>query len=132
MGIERIDPDGVYTPVDETYSQAVKASGDTHVHVSGMLGLDREGEVVSEDMREQTAQVLAVLSETLDAAGADVSDLVRIRLLTTDAEEYMDRCHELVAEWYGEHKPASTLHEVAGFSREEFGIEIEATALVDG
>lgn len=130
MGIERINPDTVYAPANDSYSQLVKASGDAQIHVSGMVGLTQEGELVSEDMREQTVQVLEMLSNALDAAGADVSDVVRIRILTTDAEEFLNRCHEPTVEWYGEHKPASTLHEVAGLALDELKVEIEATAVV--
>lgn len=131
MGVERINPDNVYAPANDSYSQVVKASGNTHIHVSGMVGLTQEGELVSEDMREQTVQLLDMLSKTLEASGADVSDVVRIRILTTDAEEFITRCHEPVVGWYGEHKPASTLHEVAGLAQEELKVEIEATAIVD-
>jgi enamine deaminase RidA (YjgF/YER057c/UK114 family) len=94
---------------------------------SGLYGVS----AVSDDMREQTAQVLEMLSKALEAGGADVSDVVRVRLLTTDAGEYLHRCHELTVDWYGEHKPASTLHEVAGLAADELEIEIEATAIVD-
>lgn len=131
MGIERLNPDTVYAPADNRYTQVVKASGDTHVHISGMVGLNLEGDLVSEDMREQTAQVLEMLSNALDAADADVADVVRIRILTTDAEEYLARCHELTVQWYSEHKPASTLHEVAGLALDEFKVEIEATAILE-
>lgn len=131
MGIERINPDSVYAPPNDSYSQLVKASGDTQVHVSGMVGLSMEGEVVSDDMREQTRQVLEMLSNALESAGADVADVARIRILTTDAEEFLTRCHDLTTGWYGEHKPASTLHEVAGLALPELKIEIEATAFID-
>lgn len=131
MGIERINPDTAYAPANDSYSQVVKATGDTHVHVSGMVGLTQAGDLVSEDMREQTTQALEMLSNTLEAAGAAVSDIVRIRILTTDAEEYVRSCHELTVNWYGEHKPASTLHEVAGLATDELKVEIEATAIVD-
>lgn len=131
MGTERLNPDTVYTPPNESYSQAVKATGDTQVHVSGMVGLTRDGELVGPDMREQTEQALEMVTRTLDAAGADLSDVVRVRVLTTDADEYLDRCHELVVGWYGEQKPASTLHEVAGLAADVLKVEIEATALVE-
>lgn len=131
MGIERSNPDTVYGPPNDSYSQLVKASGDTQIHVSGMVGLTQDGELVSKDMREQTIQALEMLSNALEAAGADVSDLVRIRILTTDAEEFLTRCHEPTVEWYGEHKPASTLHEVAGLAFDELKVEIEATAIID-
>lgn len=131
MGIERINPDTVYAPNNDAYSQVVTATGTTHVHVAGMVGLTRERDLVSEDMREQTAQALAMISNALEAAGADASDVVRVRVLTTDVEEYLERCSEVTVEWFGEHKPASTLEEVAGLAQEALKVEIEVTAVVD-
>lgn len=130
MGIERINPDAVYAPPQGGFSQVVKASGDTHVHLSGMVGLDSEGEPVSEDMWGQTAQILENISNALDASGAAVSDVVRARILTTDAETYAYQCHELTLEWYGQHKPAQTLQEVPGFPQEPLKVEIEVTAVI--
>lgn len=83
------------------------------------MGLDVDGELVSETMREQTEQAQKMLKQSLTAAGAEISDLVRLCILTTDAEEYLHECHELTVGWYGEHQPASTLHEVAGLAVEE-------------
>lgn len=131
MGIERLNPDTVYTPAQESYSQVVTASGETQVHVSGTVGLDVDGELVSESMVDQTEQALEMLEQSLKAAGADISDVVRIRILTTDAEVYLHECHALTVGWYGEHQPASTLHEVAGLAAEELKVELEATAIIE-
>lgn len=131
MGIERLNPDAVYTPVNESYSQVVRATGDTHVHVSGTVGLDLDGELVSESMQAQTEQALEMLEQSLAAAGAEVSDLVRIRIFTTDTEEYIRDCNELTVTWCGEHQPASTLLEVAGLAMEQLKVELEATAIID-
>lgn len=131
MGIERINPETVYAPANESYSQVVTATGDKQVHVSGIVGVDLDGEVVSDSMRAQTEQALDMLENSLEAGGADVSNLVRIRILTTDAEEYLRDCHELTVKWYDEHQPASTLHEVAGLATAELKVELEATAIID-
>lgn len=131
MGVERTNPDTVYAPPQGGFSQAVKARGETHIHLSGMVGLDRGGEPVSEDMREQTAQVLENISNALEEVGADVSDVVRARILTTDAEEYAFQCHDLTLDWYGEDKPAQTLQEVPSFAQDPLKVEIEATAVID-
>lgn len=131
MGIQRFNPETVYAPTNDRYSQVVKASGNTQIHVSGMVGQTREGELVSEDMREQTAQTLEMISNALDAASADVSDIVRVRILTTDVDEYLARCHELTVDWYGEDKPASTLEEVAGLATDKLKVEIEVTAITE-
>lgn len=130
MGVERINPESVYDPPQGGFSQVVKAHGDTHVHLSGMVGMDSKGEPVSTNMREQTAQILENISNALDAAGADVSDVVRARILTTDAETYAFQCHELTLDWYGKHKPAQTLQEVPSFAQEPLKVEIEVTAVV--
>lgn len=131
MGIQRLNPDSVYTPAQESYSQVVTATGDRQVHVSGTVGLDVNGELVGESMRAQTEQTLQMLEQSLKAADADLSDIVRIRILTTDAEEYLHECHELTVQWYAEDQPVSTLHEVSGLAAAELKVEIEATAITD-
>ena len=110
------------------YSRAVRA-GD-QVHVSGTTPVDDEGEVVGETPYEQTVAALEIVEEALDEAGASLADVVRTRLYVTDIDDYeaVGRAH---GEFFGEVRPASTMVEVSRLVREEFRVEIEATALVD-
>ena len=127
--LQRINPDGA-EPLGDNYTQVVVASG-TQVHVSGTLPVDEDGNVVGDDMREQTEAVVEGLQTSLDAAGADVSDVARVRIFTRDADEYLSNCHSVLMDWYDGDKPASTMVEVAGLASDQALVEIDVTAVID-
>jgi enamine deaminase RidA (YjgF/YER057c/UK114 family) len=127
--LQRINPDGA-EPLGDNYTQVVVASG-TQVHVSGTLPVDGDGNVVGETMREQTEAVVENLQTSLDAAGADVSDVARARIFTLDADEYLRECHSVLLDWYDGDKPASTMVEIAGLASDEALVEIDVTAVLD-
>ena len=110
------------------YSRAVRA-GD-QVHVSGTTPVDDAGEVIGETPYEQTVAALEIVEEALDEAGASLVDVVRTRLCVTDIDDYeaVGRAH---GEFFGDVRPATSMVEVSRLVREEFRVEIEATALVD-
>ena len=110
------------------YSRAVRA-GD-QVHVSGTTPVDDAGEVIGETPYEQTVAALEIVEEALDEADASLADVVRTRLYVTDIDDYeaIGRAH---GEFFGDVRPATSMVEVSRLVREEFRVEIEATALVD-
>ncbi|PSP50051.1 hypothetical protein BRC67_10045 [Halobacteriales archaeon QH_3_68_24] len=110
------------------YSRAVRA-GD-QVHVSGTTPVDDAGEVIGETPYEQTVAALEIVEEALDEAGASLADVIRTRLYVTDIDDYeaIGRAH---GEFFGDVRPATSMVEVSRLVREEFRVEIEATALVD-
>ena len=110
------------------YSRAVRV-GD-QVHVSGTTPVDDAGEVIGETPYEQTVAALEIVEEALDEAGASLVDVVRTRLYVTDIDDYeaIGRAH---GEFFGDVRPATSMVEVSRLVREEFRVEIEATALVD-
>ncbi len=59
----------------EPYSQSVRAG--SFVAAAGQVGIDpRTGEVVSEDIREQTRQALKNVQTVLAASGATLGDVL--------------------------------------------------------
>ena len=110
------------------YSRAVRA-GD-QVHVSGTTPVDDAGEVIGETPYEQTVAALEIVEEALDEAGASLADVIRTRLYVTDIDDYeaIGRAH---GELFGDVRPATSMVEVSRLVREEFRVEIEATAVVD-
>lgn len=46
------------------------------------------------------------------------------------AETYAYQCHDLALEWYGEHEPTESRHEVPSFVQEPLKVEIEVTAVI--
>jgi enamine deaminase RidA (YjgF/YER057c/UK114 family) len=109
------------------YSRAVRA-GD-QIHVSGTTPVDDDGEVVGDDPYEQTLAAFDIVEGALAEAGASLGDVVRTRMYVTDIDEYeaVGKAH---GEVFADVRPASSMIEVARLVREEFHVEVEATAVL--
>lgn len=69
------------------YSQAVKA-GDT-VYLSGQIPLVPETmELISDDITEQTEQVFKNISAVVEAAGGQLTDVVKLNIYLTDLSNF--------------------------------------------
>lgn len=108
------------------YSQAIEANG--FLFVSGQGAAEPETrEVVSDDIREQTAQVFENISAILEAAGSSLDDVVKATVYLTDMDTY-DEVNEVYAEYTDEPFPARAAVEVADLPI-DIGVEIEAIAV---
>jgi 2-iminobutanoate/2-iminopropanoate deaminase len=100
------------------------------IFVSGCSALDAEGKVVGgRDVVAQTRQVLKNLGKSLEAAGASFADVCKVTVFLRNGAD-RDRINPVRQEYFGSTRPASTLVEVAGFSRDDILVEIEAFAVV--
>ena len=81
---------------------------DGWIYTSGMGGLLPEtGEVISDDVIEQTEQSIRNVEQILSAAGASLSDVVRATLYLTDMADY-SRVNAVYEKAFAPHKPART------------------------
>jgi enamine deaminase RidA (YjgF/YER057c/UK114 family) len=139
MPTTRLVPEDIYQqlpdgrPVEELYSQVVSTTGTRHVHVSGTVSLDTDGDVVGAgDMARQVQTALANIETSLAAVDAAVSDIVRIKIYTTDVPQYVDEGGPELITFFGQGQlPTSTLLGVDGLAHPDLLVEIEATAIVD-
>ncbi len=107
------------------YSQAVKVGN--LVFLSGQIPIDPEtGEFVSEDVAEQTKQVLHNLSAVLDASGASLDSVVKTTVFLADMNDFA-AMNEVYAEGFGENKPARATVQAARLPRDA-KVEIECIA----
>jgi len=110
------------------FSDAVIA-GKT-LYVSGLVATDQKGNVVGTgDIVEQTRQILRNLQRILDAAGASPSDVAKVTIFMRDVTQ-RPLINPVRQEFFGPHRPASTLVEVSRLVRDELLLEIEAVALL--
>lgn len=106
------------------YSRAV-VEGDW-VFVSGTTGFDYQTMTISEDVAEQAEQCLQNIVAVLREADADLKDVVRVRYILPDVNDFAP-CWPVLRRYFQEVRPAATMME-AGLSDRRMKIEIEVTA----
>jgi reactive intermediate/imine deaminase len=107
------------------FSQGI-VDGDT-VYVSGQGPIDPDtGDVVSDDIRQQTERTFGNIEAVLQAADASLSDIVKATVFVTDMENY-DAINEVYADFVDEPYPARSAVEVADLPV-DIGVEIEVVA----
>jgi enamine deaminase RidA (YjgF/YER057c/UK114 family) len=106
------------------YSRAV-VDGDW-VHVSGTVGVDYRTMTIPPDVRDQARQALDNIEAVLAEAGASIADVVRVRYLLPDRNDF-EPCWPILRERFGAVRPAATM-QVCGLADERMLIEIEITA----
>jgi enamine deaminase RidA (YjgF/YER057c/UK114 family) len=119
-------------PRPRGYSNGVAAKGRT-IFVSGMIGWDAQGEIVSQDFVEQVRQALRNIVEVLSEANAKPEHIVRLNWYVLDKNEYVNSYKQLgmvYREIIGNHYPAMTAVQVSGLIEGAARVEIEATAVV--
>jgi len=83
------------------YSQAIKVGA--MLFVSGQIAIQKStGNIISQDITEETNQVMANLSEVLAAAGMDFSHVVKCTIFLKDMNQF-----PLVNEAYGKKFPTN-------------------------
>jgi 2-iminobutanoate/2-iminopropanoate deaminase len=96
------------------YSQAIMTGG--ILYTSGQVGLTPDGELVGDDIRMQTRQVLTNLSEVLKAAGGTLDDVIKTTVYLTDMDDFL-AMNTIYAEFFGDHKPARSTVAVRGLPK---------------
>jgi enamine deaminase RidA (YjgF/YER057c/UK114 family) len=109
------------------YSRAV-VDGDW-IHVSGTTGFDYSSMTVVDDVEGQCRQALANVGAALAEAGSSFADVVRVRYLLPDRDDF-EPCWPLLREAFASSRPAATM-QVCGLSDPRMRIEIEVTARRD-
>ncbi|AZQ35530.1 RidA family protein [Streptomyces cyaneochromogenes] len=106
------------------YARAV-VDGDW-VHVSGTTGFDYAAMTISEDVVEQAEQCLRNVGAALEEAGCSFADVVRVRYLLPEREDF-ERCWPVLRRYFGEVRPAATMM-VCGLADPRMRFEIEVYA----
>ena len=107
------------------YSQAIVV-GDL-IYTAGQIALDPANmEVVSGGIKEQTTRVLANLKAVLEAAGSDLSKVVKTTVFLQDMADF-PAMNEIYGQTFGDHQPARSTVAAAGLPR-GVRVEIEVVA----
>jgi reactive intermediate/imine deaminase len=107
-----------------TYSQAVQV--DNTVYLSGQIGLDPTSMQLVEGIDAQIVRVFDNLQAIAEAAGASLSDAVKVTIYLTDLGNF-PKVNEIMARYFAEPYPARATVGVAALPR---GALVEADAVL--
>ena len=132
MALERINPPEIYKPNKNIYTQVIKATGSTQIFLAGIVPFDQNQNIIGiGNMQLQVVQVLQNINCALKSASSSIADVVRINVLTTDVDLYIQEGAPEVIHFFGKTKPVSTTYQVSRLVHPDWMVEIEATAIVD-
>ncbi len=96
--------------------------------ISGCAPLDGEGNLVGgDDVAAQTRQVLLNIEAILAAAGATFADVLKVIVYLLDVDDRA-KINPVRQEFFGDHRPCSTLIGISGMAVPGMKVEIEAIA----
>ncbi|MFZ5942915.1 MAG: RidA family protein [Bacillota bacterium] len=109
------------------YSQAVKAG--QLLFVSGQIPINAQtGELVKDDIQAETKQVLENLKAIIEAAGAQMKDVIKTTIFLKDMNNFA-LVNETYAGYFPADSPARACVEVSRLPK-DVNVEIEAIILV--
>ena len=109
------------------YSQAQKV-GDL-LFTSGQIPLTLDGTIVSDDVQEQTKQVLENLTVVLKEAGSDLNSVVKATIYISDMNDFQ-QINQIYGNYFVEHQPARSCVEVSRLPK-DVKVEIELIGKVN-
>ena len=125
MIIERYMVDGEVEPVSH-YCHSVRAGN--LVWVSGVVGMRADGSIPG-DTVAQFDIAMDALDACLRAAGGKPEHVVKVQVFMTDISERASINPRRI-DYFGEHRPASTLVEVSALVDPRMKVEIECQAVI--
>jgi 2-iminobutanoate/2-iminopropanoate deaminase len=99
--------------------------------ISGQVAMDVEGKVVGENnFEQQTEQVFKNIKAIIENSGGTMNDVVKITIYLRDVSN-ITKFREIRNKYINvNNPPASTLVEITDLARDEFLVEVEATAVI--
>ena len=117
---------GVYTP-----AKKIDMGNFYQIYVSGVQApKNKNHEVVTSDIAEQTKLVFEDIQKILKNAGASLDDVIKAVIYITDMNDF-DIISKIRGEYFKNSMPVSTLVEVNRMTRTGAKIEIEVTAIIE-
>jgi len=108
------------------YSQAIKIGN--MIFTSGQIALTPNGEFLDVDIKTQTRQVCENLKAVLNAAGADIKNVVKTTIFLADINDFA-AVNEVYGDYFS-HKPARSTVAVKELPKGA-KVEIECIAIID-
>jgi 2-iminobutanoate/2-iminopropanoate deaminase len=124
--LKRVTAANLPSPVGP-YSPGITAGN--LVFVSGQAGRDPATGQIADDVEAQTEQTLKNIAAILEAAGSNLSHVIRCGVFLIDIGDFQ-KMNGVYARVFGGHRPARTTVQVAALPEPGLLVEIDAVALV--
>ena len=125
MMIKRITIPDILQPVSH-YCHVVEAKG--IIWISGLVGMRHDG-TIPDNTTQQFEIAMEDFNTCLISAGGNFSSVTKVRIFLTNIND-RSIINPKRIQYFGEHKPASTLVEVSALVDPRMKVEIEAEATV--
>lgn len=125
-----INPESLHSSAGFTWAVRVPAGADL-IYVGGQNGVGPDGQVVGPGLAEQTRQAFANLTACLQAAGAEITDVVKWTILAVEGASMEEGFAVFGEIWPRDAAPpAITVAFVSGVGPPGALVELEAIAAV--
>ena len=131
MSFKLINPGALGAP--SGYSHGVSVPAGQLLFIAGQIAVDKDNQIVGDDIVEQFDRALANVMVIVEAAGGKPEHVTRFVIYVIDKIEYRERRKEIGQVYrrhMGKHFPAMVLVQVAGLLEDAAKVEIEATAVL--
>ena len=98
------------------------------IFVTGQIAQDKDGNVISDDIVEQTEYVFNCIENILKEANSSLDDVVKTQIFLTDINDF-SKVSPIRNKYFSKSKPVSTLVEVSNLVKKGCKIEIEVIAI---
>ncbi len=99
------------------------------IEVSGTVAIVDGEKVKADDAYAQTMNILERIEKVLEEAGAEMKDVVRTRVFTTDISQF-DNIAKAHGTYFRNIKPTTGIYEISKLVAPEYLVEIEFTAVL--
>lgn len=125
------NPPSLSKPTGYSHAAEIDLGKSKMLIISGQVALDAEGKVVGENnFEQQTEQVFKNIKAIIEHSGGTMNDLVKITIYLRNISN-IAKFREIRNKYINmENPPASTLVEITNLARDEFLVEVEATAVI--
>ena len=113
------------------YTDAVRL--DNTLYISGVVGMDENNNLAEGGVVGQTRQIFRNMQKIFDAVGSNMGfkDVLKVTVYMLNVNE-RSAINPVRQEFFGEHRPASTLIGIKKLALPGLRVEIEAVAAIPG
>ncbi len=123
---------GFGMPWEEAYGFAQAIQHGTTLYISGQLSHDMDAKFVGEeDFELQVRTTFANIDRVLEAHGARKDQIVETMVYVKNLREHFEEIARLHREYFGDHRPTSTLVGVVDLALPPQLVEISAIAILE-